>query len=270
MRIDPPYYSAFDDPTGYPKEILLPNALPVWLKNPKSDAVVICLHGFLTTVYEVKPVAEALHAAGINAACLLLPAHGIKDEALAKKLVLEVDYTEWLESVRTEIKRARQYYKKVYVYGQSMGGALALCMAEEGLIDACATTAPAIQLYGIANVMVKLFGWLTKPISFKYNKHYFNEIYLFASFRALKQVWKLGKHAREGLAKIDIPYLECQAALDDTVNVKGVTKLLQQYVKNVEIKWFKGGHTMPLDEDAEAVKKEIVDFFCRAGVKNSK
>lgn len=255
------FFSAFGNENELPTDLLLPHSRPVWLKGKTKKAIVICLHGFIATVYEARPIAEALFLAGIDAACPLFPAHGLKDEKAAEKAMSEVKYEQWLECIRQEIAFARKQYEKVFIYGQSMGGIVALRMAEEGLVDACATTAPAIKLPTGVGFGVKILGWANLNVHLTFNPKFFNEAYTFNNLRAVKQLQQMALLVRKDLQKIKCPLLSCHSPDDEAVSPKHVPKWLQAQIPHALIKWFSGGHTMPLDVDAEKIKATIIEFF---------
>ena len=133
------WLSAFDGKMGSTNETLLQYSNSFWLKNVNSQnkekSVVICLHGWTATTYESKPIGDAIFQSGIDSAGPLLPGHGFKENSVAKKELSKIKYTDWISAVSHEIKQARKKYKKVFIYGQSMGGALALYAASEGIVD---------------------------------------------------------------------------------------------------------------------------------------
>ena len=74
-----------------------------------------------------------------------MPGHGYQKGGTSYKMWSSLNYLDFLEGLRNDIKIARKKYEKVFLFGQSMGGALALILAGEGLVDAVATTAPGIM-----------------------------------------------------------------------------------------------------------------------------
>ncbi len=259
------YLSAFSDARYLPEDRFMRYSIPKWLKGDGEDAVVICLHGYTATVYEAAPVAEACFAAGIDAACPLIPGHGLKDEKYSKEVMGGIKYEDWLGAIRNEIRLAREHYKKVFIYGQSMGGAIALRMAEEGLVDACAVTAPAVKLNKLYELII---GKLSK-LGLNYNLHIpathnlFNESYTYYNSLATTELLKMSHLVRENLSAISCPLLACFTPDDDAVDSKGAADLVREYVKDARIKWFLGCHCMTLDESAEDVNASIAVFFMK-------
>jgi len=260
------YYSGFSQKESIPKDILFPNAIPFWLKHNTEESkkfIVICVHGHGATTYESLPIAKEIFNKGIDVVGMILPAHGIKDIKQAQKAMGQVKMHDWLNAIRSEIKKAREFYEHVFIYGQSMGGAISLVMAAENLVEACAVTSPAIILPKIAGIITFLFGWLNINISVNLeNNEIFNEVYAFRNMHDSKQLVKLAKFARQKLVKIECPALICHSHNDLIIN-PSVPLLIQNKVKSlVKINWYdKSGHCMPLDVSGKQIGLDIANFF---------
>jgi carboxylesterase len=237
-------------------------ARPFWLKTEKSSAIVICLHGFGATTYESRPIGDALYQNGIDAAGFLFPAHGYKDNAMAKKAMANVKYSDWLQATREEIAQARKYYKQVFIYGQSMGGIIALIMAREGLVDAVAVTAPALKLPKGVGLGMHLLGWLNVNTKITANPPFFNECYDFTNLRSVKQLYLLAMEGRKNLEKITCRVFHAHSHNDDIIDPIVATWLYKSIGKNYRVEWYdQSGHTMPLDKETEHIKKDISQYF---------
>ena len=262
------WISAFDGKKGIDEEILLANSNSFWLKNENNrnedKSVVICLHGWTATTYESKPVGDAIFQSGIDAAGPLLPGHGFKENSVAKKELSKIKYTDWISAVWHEITQARNIYQKVFIYGQSMGGALALYAASEGFVDGCAVTAPAIKLPTIINIFSSIFGFVNIFRKKETNQKFFNEEYSFESFKSANELRKLAKKVQKNLSKIKCPILVCHSKNDSGINPI-VTEIIKEKVKgSVEIAWFNdSGHSMTLDVQGKEIAKKISTFFVK-------
>jgi len=260
------YYSGFSPKELIPNKILFPNAVPFWLKHNSDNskkAIVICVHGHGATTYEALPIAKEIFNKGIDVVGMILPAHGIKDIKQAQKAMGKVKMHDWLDAIRTEIEKAREIYEHVFIYGQSMGGAISLVMASEKRVEACAVTSPAIILPKIAGIITFLFGWLNINVSVNLeNEEIFNEVYAFRNMQDTKQLVKLAKFTRNNLFKIGCPTLVCHSHNDQLIN-PSVPLLIQNNVKiPVKINWYdESGHCMPLDAQGKQIGSDIGDFF---------
>lgn len=233
-----------------------------WLKSKdKTDTVIICLHGFGASPYEAKPIAEKCVERGMDAVGPRLPGHGIKDKKLAKKQMSQYGMIDWLGTTRATIARAREQYKRVFIYGQSMGGAIALLMASEGLVDACAVTGAGIRLptgIGIFHVL----GLINFNVPHFERNDYINETYLFRNSKSIRQLKIISKKAKKGLGKINCPVFVCHSHNDNLIHPKIVSWIEESVKGPLQVKWYdKSGHTMPLDIEKEAVSTDIAEFF---------
>ncbi len=261
------YFSGFDPITEDIKSELLPRAQPFWLQSQKNEksVVVICLHGFTGTTHESRPIGEAVHGKGLDAMGFLNPAHGLANEKRARRAMNSVKMEDWLEATRTEIKEAYKRYDHVYIYGQSMGGVIALIMAQEKRVEACALTAPAIRLPFGAGTITTLLGWTKITTSLPLAKSEIDiESYNFESAHAGYQLLKMARIARKNLNQIECPVFEAHSKKDDVIHPK-VAKWIENEVQGpVEIRWFNdSGHTMPLDKQGPEVAESIADFFVK-------
>ncbi len=260
------YYSGFSPKQLIPNNILFPNAVPFWLKHNSEDSknvIVICVHGHGATTYESLPIAKEIFKIGIDVVGMILPAHGIKDIKQAQKAMGKVKMHDWLNAIRTEIKKAHEFYDHVFIYGQSMGGAIGLVMAAENQVEACAVTSPAIKLPKMAGIITFLLGWLNINVSVDLeNEEIFNEVYAFRNMKDTKQLVKLAKITRKILFKIRCPTLVCHSHNDQLID-PSVPILIQKRVKGpVKINWYdKSGHCMPLDVQGKQIGSDIADFF---------
>ena len=255
-------FSALPNGEPFLKNLMLHHSAPQLFPETTCDTIVICLHGWTASPYEALPIARSVHEKGFAASVPCLPGHGIQSSTLAKKILPTIKYTDWITAVREEIEIARQSYKKVYIYGQSMGGALSLIMAEEHLVDACALTAPAIDLGWKSNFLVRVFGW-TNIFEEKNEKlPFYNESYPFRSVRSAQELRKLANLAKNKLSHVQCPVLECHSELDDTILPKVAHLIAQKVSGPVEIQWYnRSGHTMPLDVEGTTIIGEITHFF---------
>jgi carboxylesterase len=85
---------------------------------------VLCLHGFTGHPGSMRPVAEALAAAGFSIELPLLPGHGTTVDDM-----LDTGWQDWATAAEDALQRLVERCDKVVAAGQSMGGSLALWLA---------------------------------------------------------------------------------------------------------------------------------------------
>ncbi|MCX8093616.1 MAG: alpha/beta fold hydrolase [Candidatus Goldbacteria bacterium] len=106
-----------------------PDYRPIKINNKKSDKIIIFLHGFKATPLQFKELAEYF-SKKYNVLVPLYPGHGTNKEDFKKTY-----FSQWYKHVRDIYLEARKNYKKVYLCGLSMGGTIALKLAEEFCCD---------------------------------------------------------------------------------------------------------------------------------------
>ncbi|GAA1747546.1 MULTISPECIES: alpha/beta hydrolase [Streptomonospora] len=101
----------------------MPGAEP-YRRSGDGVGVLLC-HGFTGTPRALRPWAEHLAEAGLAVDVPLLPGHGTSWQEMAK-----TTSTQWVEAVESALLRMHGICHTVFVMGLSMGGCLALRMAE--------------------------------------------------------------------------------------------------------------------------------------------
>ncbi|MEE3718000.1 alpha/beta fold hydrolase [Tumidithrix elongata RA019] len=259
-----PYFSGFAPIPNPLKDKLLPDGLPFYLaREPKPKAIIICLHGFFATPYEIRPIANACYDLGIAAIAPLLPCHGYAEITEQKQAVLDLTLENMLVAIRQEIAIARTQYEFVGLYGQSMGGALALAIASEGLVDAVATTAPALLLPIWARVPLFLLGrwktlYLWNPIALSS----YNPSYRFSNAHASKVLQQVSEYSRDRLSQVSCPVHVAHSHRDRVIDPIVCQWIESQATGKVTIEWFdRSDHTMPLDIQSKEVSTSVANFF---------
>ena len=86
---------------------------------------VLVLHGFTGSPASVRPWAEHLHEAGYAVSVPLLPGHGTRWQELNR-----TTYSDWYGEAEAALEKLRSDCDQVVVAGLSMGGCLALDLAQ--------------------------------------------------------------------------------------------------------------------------------------------
>jgi len=261
------YFSGFDALSAPMKERIMLEALPQHLSQPTTHSeaarvAVVCVHGFTAMPYEVMPIANACHEKGVGAIAPLLPGHGYKNISEQKQQFGTVTKDNLLGSVRTEIARARQQYDKVGIYGHSMGGAIALILAAEGLVDACAVTAPAIKLPLIADLLAPVVCCIGFTRNVQTCESFEMPFYRFHHSHAVRALWRLSRLAKRQLSQVNCPVLGVHTH-QDTIVPPVVLDMMEQRIPGpLETQWFEPScHLMTLDVSGQAISQSIATFF---------
>ena len=92
--------------------------------NSKSSKGVYIIHGFSSTTYEVKELAEFLGKHGYHTIANNLPGHGTNVEECNK-----IKYINWINHVKQDFAKLASQSQKLYVIGNSMGAVLGLYLS---------------------------------------------------------------------------------------------------------------------------------------------
>ena len=103
---------------------LIPGAEP--FINQAGDVACLFVHGFTSSAYEMREPARYLADRGITAGACLLAGHGSAPEDLQG-----TTWQDWYSTVSQAIDLLLANYRRVYVAGLSLGGALTLHAASE-------------------------------------------------------------------------------------------------------------------------------------------
>lgn len=230
----------------------------------ERDAAVVCVHGFGATPFEALPVGRALARAGFHVAGPAVAGHAILPFERGFRIFKETTRFQWLQSVRQEVTALRGRFPRVYVYGQSMGGLIALHLAEEGLADAVAVTGAALILPRAARWLAPLLRRATFQLPDLNNAVPENPRYGTHASRPIHELLELSRETARDLGKVRCPVLALHARRDEAITPRAV-KLMETRVRGpLAVRWFeRSGHTMTLDVEAEAVVEAIVAFFTR-------
>ncbi len=214
----------------------------------KSEYAILLLHPLAETPAMMFEFGKKLNKKNYTVSCPLMEGHG--------KTFLEVitsDFNKWYEGIKEEYVRLSET-KKVFVVGMSIGGTMAIKLAQEFCPAGIATiNAPIIGF----DVVSDVFGFRQKAgnneeITEKYKEH--REIYF-------KNVVELGQ--TKNLEKITSPLFVLQGSLD-AQRYKTSSHMLMTYSKS-EVKqrkdYKKSHHLILMEADKKEAMKDIYQFF---------
>lgn len=107
---------------------------------PGGGHGVLLIHGLTGTPAHMRLIADDLRAEGFSVRGILLPGHGETPEAMQR-----VGWQDWLLCAREAAKEMAGQYRYFSVAGLSMGGVLALMLAEEMPLTACVSIAAPMK-----------------------------------------------------------------------------------------------------------------------------
>lgn len=115
--------------------------------SPTGGPACLLAHGFGGSPFEMLPLAHALAAAGCAVSVPVLPGHATTVEAWSR-----TGWDDWLDALDREYARLAADHPRVFLMGLSMGGSLALALAQKRPAAGVVAIAAPARLY-------RLFPW---------------------------------------------------------------------------------------------------------------
>jgi len=229
---------------------------------------ILLIHGFCGSASQMRFLAEGLHAAGYTVRVPLLPGHGTSVREMH-----ESTFRDWLDHVRYAYSDLREECACVSVAGHSMGGVLALLLAEEYPVSSVAALAAPMHLSGVRGLLapfstlaapfmpyVRWPGARRYPEDFLLNDHIGYDAMPTAKVRDL---YRLMYRARVNLFAVTAPLLTIQSVDDTTVSrsspriiAAGVSSSIRRHVP-----LSRSGHLIPLGPERNQVLTALTAFF---------
>ena len=100
--------------------------------NPRSKKGVYIVHGFSSTTFEVKELAEFLGREGYHTIAKNLPGHGLTAEDCNR-----MKYNDWFYHIKEDLAKLSSESEKLYIIGGSMGAVLSLYASSIFPLDGC-------------------------------------------------------------------------------------------------------------------------------------
>lgn len=241
---------------------LLPGAEP-YLSDGGPTGMLLS-HGFTGTPQSLRPWAEHLAAAGLAVSVPRLPGHGTRWQDLNA-----TRWTDWFGALERAFDDLRARCDTVYVGGLSMGGALALRLAETRPADVAGLVLvnPAIgserkdvkHLLPVIHRFVPSLAGIGSDIA----KPGVTELaYDRTPLRALHSQTQLWKLVVTDLATVTAPVLLFRSRVDHVVDTLS-GRLLREGASSTEVREVileDSFHVATLDHDAPAIFAGTVEF----------
>jgi len=227
----------------------------------------LLIHGFPGTPAEMRPIGEALHAAGFTVHAPLLPGFGAEAITIAERT-----QPEWANAVKSALAQLQQDHDYVIVVGLSMGGALAIeAVAEaEQKPDRLILLAPFWKVDHVVWSMMPILQVLfPQPRIFKWLRLDFSKqevrdgIHKFmpdldlddpeaqqaikdfpVPIKMFAQIHRAGKIGHQLAPQIDIPTLVIQGTQDDLVKPEATRKLIARFKGPTDYHEFNAEHVL--------------------------
>ena len=230
-----------------------------------DDIGVLLCHGFTSTPQSMRGWGEHLAAAGITVRCPLLPGHGTRWQDLNR-----TRWTDWYAVVERELTALRERCRSVFAFGQSMGGALALRLAQRhpdiaGIVlvnPSVITLRKAAALAPVLSRVVPSVAGIRGDIAAPDVVELAYDRMPLRAFASLRRLWTV---VRADLPAVRQPLLLYRSAVDHVVEPVN-SELVLGGVRSrdvTEIVLANSFHVATLDHDAPRVFAGSVNFLHR-------
>ena len=225
--------------------------------------VLLC-HGFTGSPQSLRPWAEYLAAAGLSVSLPRLPGHGTTWQEMAR-----TRWEDWYAEVDRAFDELRAKCDEMFVMGLSMGGCLALRLAElrgaaiQGLVLVNPSITADTRLFFLAPVL-KLVVPSLKGIASDIKKQGPEEAgYDRVPVKAAATLPGLWRITQQHLSELQQPVLAYRSATDHVVGPASM-KLLQGALpaSQLEVRELADSyHVATLDNDAEVIFSGSLEFI---------
>ncbi len=240
---------------------VLPGAEP-FSHDGGTTGVLLC-HGFTGSPQSLRPWAEYLAAAGLSVSLPRLPGHGTTWQDLAR-----TRWEDWYTEVDRAFDQLRAHADQLFVMGLSMGGCLALQLAElrgtaiSGLVLVNPSVTADTPLFALAPVL-KLIVPSLKGIASDIKKDGASELgYTRVPVKAAATLPGLWRLTQAQLSKVTQPVLIYRSTTDHVVGPASL-KLLRAALPEGQLEvrdCTDSYHVATLDNDAETIFAGSLDF----------
>ncbi|MFG2433080.1 alpha/beta hydrolase [Streptomyces sp. NPDC048508] len=243
---------------------VLPGAEP--FRHEGGEVGVLLCHGFTGSPQSLRPWAEYLSERGLTVALPLLPGHGTRWEDMQL-----TGWQDWYAEVDRELRSLRERCSRVFVFGLSMGGALALRLAARhgDEISGIVVVNPLNKVHGLAAYALPVVRHLvpsTKGIASDIAKEGSEELgYTRVPLHAAHSMRKLCAVVDAELPQVTQPLLLLHSLQDHVVSPADAARILGRVSSTdvTESVLEQSYHVATLDHDADRIFEESYAFVTR-------
>jgi carboxylesterase len=251
---------------------LLPGAEPFaavpdgWAEAGRPRVGVLLCHGFTGSPQSLRPWAEHLVAAGFRVSLPVLPGHGTH-----WKQMQVTRWPDWYAALERALRDLQSDCDAVFVMGLSMGGGLALRLAEThgaqiaGLVlvnPSVKRNRPIEVLIPAVSLLVPSFPGVASDVK---KDGTFEVAYDRVPLKAAHSLTRLWRTVSAELPKVTVPVLLFRSAEDHVVHASSCARVLSRISSDdvEEIVLHDSYHVATLDHDAERIFAGSVAFVRR-------
>lgn len=239
-----------------------------WSASGTRPPAVLLIHGFTGSPASLRPMAEALAGAGHPVDLPLLPGHATRWQDLN-----QTRWQEWYARVDDTLSALLAAHGSAVVGGLSMGGALALRLAQlrgddvSGLI----LVNPFVQIddwrLGLLPVLKRVLPSLPGIVD-DINRPGQTEFgYPRLPLRGLAQAKDLIDRVAGDLDRVTQPLLMLRSTVDHTIGTNSPQRVIDEVASTdlTDVRLTRSFHVATLDNDADVIHRESLAFLDRIG-----
>lgn len=243
---------------------VLPGAEP--FRHEGGEVGVLLCHGFTGSPQSLRPWADFLAERGLTVELPLLPGHGTRWQDMQL-----TGWQDWYAEVDRALGELRERCGQVFVFGLSMGGALALRLAARhgDAVSGVVVVNPGNKVHGLAAhalPVVRHFVRSTKGIASDIAKEGSAEVgYDRVPLHSAHSLRRFFQQVDRELPQVTQPMLLLHSPQDHVVPPADSARILSRVSSTdvTEILLEQSYHVATLDHDAERIFEESYAFIGR-------
>jgi carboxylesterase len=239
-----------------------------WSHQTVTAKSILLIHGFTACPFEMRELGETLYRQGYNVFGVRLAGHGTSESDFAASSRID-----WLNSARRGLAITALFGRETVVIGESMGGALAVLLAQKypTAVAKLILCAPCFRIKDPRAELItfRLMQWLIPRQDMGVpSQEMARYWYRFIPATAVAQLVWLSRQARRAGPEITTPVLIIQADNDQMVHAASAQKffhsLNQLTVDRKRLIRFVNGHhnlTIDLNPRKDEVFQWVAEFI---------
>jgi carboxylesterase len=225
---------------------------------------VLVLHGFTGSPWSVRPLAESLANRGYTVELPLLPGHGTAIEDL-----VPMRWGDWTRAARAALDELSSRCASVGIVGLSMGGGLAIWLAERTVdLAAVVVVNPLVMPMakelreGVAQMLAGGVETIDGIGNDLHKEGVEERSYAGLPLAAVGSLMEGLEEVERDLAKVTAPLLVLTSREDHVVPIENSTRLVDEAAGPTEHIWLERSyHVATLDYDADLIEAEAGRFL---------
>lgn len=226
-----------------------------------DDSGILLIHGFTGSAAHMRKLADELARRGRTVRTINLPGHAQTEADMAK-----ADWQQWLQAAKEAAYAMMQETRTFTVCGLSMGGVLALLVAQQMKVDACVSISAPMAVQNRFLPLAKLCAPFLPRISWGPADERHQTLdkaydYGYSGFPTAKgaDLHHLIRLARKNLFNINCPILCIQSEDDETIWAGSADTILEGVSSEIRQKlWLKGvPHVCTISTELPAIADAI-------------